>query len=139
MYIDSYAILLFTASFLNFTIRHIPTEHHFHFGRATSFFLELLIIALHSSSVACWTHSDLGCSSPGVISFCLFILFMGCSRQEYWNGLLFRPLVDCVLSELFTMTHLSWATLHSMAHNFIQLCKPLNHNKAVIHKGDNIS
>ena len=66
----SYAILFFTTSALNFTTRHIPTKHHFHFGWATSFFLELLITALHSSLVACCIHSNLGwCSSPGVKHF----------------------------------------------------------------------
>ena len=35
--------------------------------------------------------------------FCLFILSMGFSRQEYQSGLMFSP-VDLVLSELFTMT-----------------------------------
>ena len=32
-----------------------------------------------------------------------------------------------VLSELSTMTHLSWVALHSMAHSFIEL------DKAVVH------
>ena len=36
--------------------------------------------------------------------FCLFILSMGFSRQEYQSGLLFPSPVDLVLSELFTMT-----------------------------------
>ena len=40
------------------------------------------------------------------ISFCLFIRFIGFSRQEYWCGLPFPSLVDHVLSELSTMTHL---------------------------------
>ena len=31
--------------------------------------------------------------------------------------------VDHILSEFSTMTHLSWATLHSMAHSFIELDK----------------
>ena len=35
--------------------------------------------------------------------------------------------VDHVLSELSTMTHMSWVALHSMAHSFIEL------DKAVIH------
>ena len=34
-------------------------ERHFHFAPAASFFLELLVIALHSSPVAYWTTSDL--------------------------------------------------------------------------------
>ena len=100
------------------------TEHHFHFGPVSSFYLELF---LHSSPVAYWTLSDLGSSSAGVISFCLFILFMGCSRQEYWSSLPFPPLVNHILSELFsTMTCPSWVALYG---------KPLCHDKGVIHEG----
>ena len=33
--------------------------------------------------------------------------------------------MDCILSELFIMTHSSWVALHSMAHSFIELDKPL--------------
>ena len=62
-------------------------------------------------------------SSFSVVSFCLFILFMGFSRQEYWSGLPFPSPVDHVLSELSTMTHLSWVSLHGMAHSFIELDK----------------
>ena len=60
---------------------------------------------------------------------------MGFLRQEYWSGLPFPPPVDHVLSELFTVTHLSWVTLHGMAHSFIELDKPLRQDKAVIHEG----
>ena len=56
-------------------------------------------------------------------SFCLFILFMGFSRQEYQSGLPFPSPVDHVLSELSTMTHLSWVALHGMAHSFNELDK----------------
>ena len=38
------------------------------------FFLELF---LHWSPVACWVPTDLGSSSFSILSFCLFILFMG--------------------------------------------------------------
>ena len=41
-----------------------------------------------------------------------------------------------ILSEFSTMTCLSWVALHGMAHSFIELCKPLCHDKAVIHEGD---
>ena len=109
-------------------------EHRFCFGLAASFFLKLWVIALRSSPVAYWTPSDLGGLSSHVISFCLFILFIGLLRQEYWNRLPFPPPVDQVLSELFTMTCLSWVALHRITHSFIQLCKPLYHNKAVIHE-----
>ena len=60
---------------------------------------------------------------------------MGFLRQEYWSGLPFPPPVDHVLSGLFTVTHLSWVTLHGMAHSFIELDKPLRQDKGVIHEG----
>ena len=59
----------------------------FCFGSISSFFLELF---LHWSPVAYWTPTDLGSSSFSVLSFCLFILFMGFSRQECWSGLPFH-------------------------------------------------
>ena len=108
------------------------TECHFCVGPATSFFLELLVIALHSFPVAYWTPTNLGGSSSGVIYFCLFILFLGFSWQEYWSGLPFPCPVDHVLSELFAMTCPSWAALHGIAHSFTELRKPLCHNMAVI-------
>ena len=40
-------------------------------------------VFLHWSPVAYWTPTDLGSLSLSVLSFCLFILFMGFSRQEY--------------------------------------------------------
>ena len=46
------------------------TEHHFHFGPAASFFLDLLVIALSSSPVAYWIPSDLG----GLIFWCHIFL-----------------------------------------------------------------
>ena len=109
----------------------------FHFGPATSFFLEVLVMVLCSYPVAYWTPSNMRGSSSSVISFCLFILFMGFSRQEYWNGLPFPPPGKHVLSELSTMTHLSWVALHGMAQSFTELCKPLRHYKAVTQEGDN--
>ena len=96
----------------------------FRFGSIPSFFLELF---LHWSPVAYWAPVDLGNSSFSVIPFCLFILFMGFSRQEYWSGLPFPSPVDQVLSELSTMTCPSWLALHGMAHSFIEL------DKAVVH------
>ena len=58
-------------------------------------------------------------------------------RQVYWGGLPLPPPVDHVLSAFSTMTCLSWVALHSMAHNFIELHKPLHHNEAVICEGGN--
>ena len=92
----------------------------FCFGSVSSFFLELF---LHSSPVAYWAPTDLGISSFSVLSLCLFILFMGFSRQEYWSGLPFSSPADHILSELSIITHPSWMVLHSMAHSFIELDK----------------
>ena len=96
----------------------------FCFGSVSSFSLEFF---LHWSPVAYWAPTNLGSSSFSVLSFSLFILFMGFSRQEYWSGLPFPSPVDQVLPELSIMTHPSWVALHSMAHSFIEL------DKAVVH------
>ena len=100
------------------------TGYCFCLGSVFSSFLELF---LHWSPVAYWASTDLGRSFFSVLSFCLFILFMGFSRQEYWSGLPFLSPVDHVSSELSTMTCPSWVALHSMAHSFIEL------DKAVVH------
>ena len=63
----------------------------FCFGSVSSFFLELF---LHWSSVAYWALTNLGSSSFSVLSFCLFILFMGFWSQEYWRGLPFPSPLD---------------------------------------------
>ena len=96
----------------------------FCFGSNSAFFLDLFP---HWSPVAYWAPTDLGSSSFSVISLCLFILFMGFSRQEYWSGLPFPSPVDHILSELSTMNCPSWVTLHGIAHTFIEL------DKAVVH------
>ena len=92
----------------------------FCFGSISLFFLELF---LQWSPGAYWPPTDLGSSSFSVLSVCLFIVFMGFSRQEYWSGLPFPSPVDHVLSELSTMTHPSWVALQGMAHSFIELDK----------------
>ena len=77
------------------------TGCYFCFNSILSFFLELF---LHWSPGAYWAPTNLGSSSFSVLSFCLFILFMGFSRQEYWSGLPFPSPVDHILSDLSTMT-----------------------------------
>ena len=95
----------------------------FCFGCIPSFFLELF---LHWSPVAYWAPTNLGSSSFSVLSFWLFILFMGFSRQEYWSGLPFPSPVDHILSDLSTMTrHLGWP--HMAWLSFSEL------DKAVVH------
>ena len=51
------------------------TEHCFCFGSATSFFLELLVIAPSSSLVAYWTPSDPGRGGELIFWCCVFLLF----------------------------------------------------------------
>ena len=80
----SYATLFFTALDFISIIGHVHIWALFFFGSISSFFLELF---LHWSPIAYWAPTDLGSSSFSVLSFCLFILFMGFSRQEYWSGL----------------------------------------------------
>ena len=95
----------------------------FCFDSIPSFFLELF---LHWSPVAYRAPTNLGSSSFSVLSFCLLIMFMGFSRQEYWSGLPFPSPVDHILSELSTMTSPSWVALHGMAefHWVRQGCGP---------------
>ena len=71
-----------------------------------------------------------------LLCFCLFILLMGFSQQEYWNNFLFPPPMHHVFSKLFIMTHLFWVALQSMLHSFIELCKPLHQDKVAIHEGE---
>ena len=64
-----------------------------------------------------------------VLSYCL----QGSRHKRVVCHSLPTP-VDHVLSELFTMLRSFSGALHSMAHSFIELCKPLCHDKAVIHE-----
>ena len=117
-------------SYYSFLVHILPspvtpiTGCCFCFGSVPSVFLEVF---LHWSPVAYWAPTDLRSSSFGVLYFCLYMLFMGFSRQEYWSGLPFPSPVDHVLTELSTMTRLSWVALHGMAHSFIELDKTVVH------------
>ena len=96
----------------------------FCFGSVSAFFL---VLFLHWSSVAFWAPTDLGSSSFSVLSFCLFIPFMGISRQEYWSGLPFSSPVNHILSELSTTIRPSWVALHGMAQSFTELGRVVVH------------
>ena len=95
------------------------TGYCFCFGSILSFFLELFLL---SSPVAYWASTDLGSSSFSILSFCLFILFMGFSRQEYWSGFPIPSPVGHILSDLSTMTHPSWMAPQACL-SFIELDK----------------
>ena len=96
----------------------------FCFGSISSFFLELF---LHWPPVAYWAPTNLGVHFSVSYLFCLFIQFMGFSRQEYWSGLPFPSPVNHILSNLHTMTRPSWVALQGMAHSFIELDKVVVH------------
>ena len=98
--------------------------HYFCFHSISSLYLELFF---YSSPVAYWASTDLGSLSFSVISFCLFILFVGFSRQEYWSDVALSSPVYQVLPELSAVTHSSWVALQGMTHSFIEL------DKAVVH------
>ena len=98
------------------------TGYCFCFSSIPSFFVELI---LHWSSVAYWAPTYPGSSPFSILSFCLFILFMGFSRQES----------DAVCHSLLQWTtfcqtsppwpsHLGWP--HTAWLSFIEL------NKAVV-------
>ena len=113
-------ILLFTAS----NLASITSPIH----NWVLFLLWLCPFILSGVSSPRISSSILGTNRPGEFFFqcpifCLFILFMGFSRQEYWSGLPFPSPVDHVLSELFTMTCPSWVALHDMVHSFSALDK----------------
>ena len=93
--------------------------YSFCFGSIPSFFLELF---LHWFPVAYWALTDLESFSFSILSFCLFILFMGFSRQEYWGGFPFPSPVDHILSDLSTMTRPSWVAPRAWL-SFIELDK----------------
>ena len=110
------------------------TEHHIWFGPAASF-----ILGVTGNSPLLFPCSILDTFRPwalifGVRHFWAFIQFIRFSQKVYWCGLPFPSPVDHVLSELSAMTHPSWVVLQSMAHNFIELCKHLHHDKAIIHE-----
>ena len=85
------------------------------FGSASLFFMELLV---DTFPVAYRSPTNLESSSFNVISFCLFILSMGLTRQECLSGLPLPSPGEHIVSKLSTMTHQSWVSLHDMAHSF---------------------
>ena len=116
----SYAILLFTAS--DFTSITSLIHNWVLFLLWLRLFIVSGVISPLISSSILGTYRP-GNSSFSVLSFCLFILFMGYSRQEYWSGLPFPSPVDHILFVFSTMTCPSWVALHGMAHSFIELAK----------------
>ena len=115
----SYAILLFTALDLTSITSHIHSW--------VLFLVWLHLFTLSGVVSPLFSSSILGTYPPGEFLFhCLIFLpfHTVCgvpkARGLEWFAIPF-------LSELSTMPHLSWGTLHGMTHSFIEL------HKAVIH------
>ena len=120
----SCAIMFFTASDFIFTTRHI---HNY------VLFLPWLNLFIPSDAISLlFSSSMLGQYWPGEFLFkchflLLFMLFMQFSRQACWSALPFPSPVYHVLSECFTMTHVSYVALHCMAHSFTELVMAVIH------------
>ena len=134
---SSYEILFFTASGFISPPDTSTTECHFCFGPATSFFLELLVIVLHSSCLPVFLSSVLGILQPGgLIFWChIFLPFHtvhGVLETRILKWIVFSSPGYHVLSELFTMSH-SWpCTLYLITSMSYKMPVP---GKAVIVKG----
>ena len=96
--------------------------------------------ALHGTLLSPPDTSQLGIVSVLVQPFHSFWSYFSTLLQTYWPptdlggsefifqcwcGLPFPSPVDHILSELYTMTCLSWVALHGMAHSFTELDKAL--------------
>ena len=87
--------------------------------------------SLRLMSIESVMPSRLGTYWPGeflfqyILSFCLFVVFMGFSRQEYWSGLPFPSPADHIVSDLSTMpARLGWP--HRAWLSFIELDKAVD-------------
>ena len=124
IYLDSWTLhSRFLCDIVLYSIGLTSITNHIHHWALFSLWLHLFILSgvispLFSSSIlgTYWSGKFIFQSHI----FCLSILFMEFSRQEYWSGLPFLSPVDHVLSELSTMTCSSWVVLHSMPHRFTE-------------------
>ena len=95
----------------------------FCFDSVSSFCLELF---LRCYLGAYYVPTDLGTSSFSSLSFFLFILLMGFSRQEYSSGLPFPSPGDHILSDLSHDTFALGGSTHGTAHHFFESDKAVN-------------
>ena len=96
------------------------TGYCFYFGSVSSFFMELF---LHWSPGAYWALTNLRSSSFSVLTFCLFILFSGFSRQEYWSGLPFPSpaIISCYWAPLLAETLVVYVSSYGLLQKIIDL------------------
>ena len=95
VYVDSWTWhSRFLCSNVFFTASDFPSiTTHIH---SWALFLLWLCFFILSGAISPLCPTNLGSLSFNVISFCLFILFMRVSRQEYWSHLPFPSPVDHV-------------------------------------------
>ena len=134
---NSYTILFFAALDFTFDTRHIHNlasyplwpSHFIHSGtirNSCPLFPSSILGTFKSGGLIFWCHI-----------FWPFIQSMRFLWHITWGGLAFSPPVYHILSELPVMTCPSGVVLHGMAHSFTELHKPLHHDRAVIHEGEN--
>ena len=87
----------------------------FHFGLASSFFLDLLVIALHSSLVAYLTPSDLGKLIFWSHNFLHFHTVHGVLEARILEQFVIPSPEDHILPEFSTMSCPRWVALHGIA------------------------
>ena len=133
------------------SLQHQTYFHHQSHPQRASFLLRpscfvlsgAISDALHFSPLAQGTLSELrgggeqgGWSSSFVVlSFCLFVQFMGSSRQEYLEWLAIPSSSGTHFVRTLHYDPLVFGGPAWHAHSFIELRKPLRHGKAVIHEG----
>ena len=124
-----YAVLFFIASVFTFTTIHI---HNW-----ASFLFLLSCFILSEATGNCYLifpSSILDTFWPGGTH--LPVSYLCAFSHSSWGpcgkntGLVCHSLLLGLFCQHFTMTCLSWVALYSMAHSFIELCKPLHHDKA---------
>ena len=121
---------LFSSSSLSTSTDTSTTDQYFCFIPVTSFFLEKLVIALHSFPVAYCTFSDLR-GAHLLVSFLPNHTVHGVLVEKYLSSFPLPPPVDHVLSDPS-----AWVALYSMVRSFVELSKPLCHGKPVIQEED---
>ena len=117
MFVDFFKDIFWCGSFLKPLLKLLQ----YCFSSIPWFFLELF---LHWSPVAYWAPSSLGSSSFSILSFCLFILFMGFSGKN--TAVVCHSLLQWTT---FCQTSLPWPVClgwpHTAWFSFIELDKAL--------------
>ena len=99
------------------------TECHFPFGLPSSFFLELLLIALCSSLVAHGTPSDLGAHL--LVSYPFAFSYSSWGSGGKSTGVVCHSPFQWTTFVRTRHHNLPWVALHSMAHSFTELRKSI--------------